>query len=120
MVLNPEVQKRAQEEIDAVVGGDRLPNFDDRPSLPYIEAVFREVPHFANVINQNLTPISRACAIDPSHHSVSARLTDYSRTIRNVRPLGVVRSTSSDDDYEGYFIPKGQSIATFIGLDKQS
>ncbi|KAF9244242.1 cytochrome P450 [Melanogaster broomeanus] len=39
---NPEVQKRAQAEIDDVVGMDRLPNFDDRPSLPYVEAVLRE------------------------------------------------------------------------------
>ncbi|KAF9234667.1 cytochrome P450 [Melanogaster broomeanus] len=42
LVLNPEVQKRAQAEIDDVVGMDRLPNFDDRPFLPYVEAVLRE------------------------------------------------------------------------------
>jgi cytochrome P450 len=42
LVLNPEVQKRAQAEIDEVVGIDRLPDFDDRPSLPYVEAVLRE------------------------------------------------------------------------------
>jgi cytochrome P450 len=43
MVLNPDVQKKAQEEIDRVVGNDRLPNFDDRDSLIYVEAVIREV-----------------------------------------------------------------------------
>ncbi|EIW84794.1 cytochrome P450 [Coniophora puteana RWD-64-598 SS2] len=42
MVLYPEVQKRAQEEIDKVVGTDRLPDFQDRASLPYLEAVYRE------------------------------------------------------------------------------
>ena len=42
MVQHPEVQKRAQAEIDAVVGTERLPDFGDRPSLPYIEAVYRE------------------------------------------------------------------------------
>lgn len=42
MVLYPDVQKRAQAEIQAVVGSDRLPDFSDRPSLPYIEAVMRE------------------------------------------------------------------------------
>ena len=42
MTLHPEVQKRAQEEIDRVVGGDRLPDFDDREHLPYIEAVVKE------------------------------------------------------------------------------
>ncbi|KAH7913526.1 cytochrome P450 [Hygrophoropsis aurantiaca] len=43
MVLYPEVQQRAQAEIDAVIGDDRLPNFDDRAALPYVEAICREV-----------------------------------------------------------------------------
>ncbi|KAG1825404.1 cytochrome P450 [Suillus variegatus] len=42
MVLYPDVQRRAQAEIDSVVGRDRLPTFEDRPSLPYIESVLRE------------------------------------------------------------------------------
>ncbi|KAH7925365.1 cytochrome P450 [Leucogyrophana mollusca] len=42
MVLNPQIQQRAQEEIDAIVGTDRLPTFDDRDSLPFVEAVIRE------------------------------------------------------------------------------
>ncbi|KAG1804990.1 cytochrome P450 [Suillus plorans] len=43
MLQNPEVQARAQAEIDSVVGSVRLPNFEDRASLPYVEAVLREV-----------------------------------------------------------------------------
>lgn len=43
MLQNPEVQARAQAEIDSVVGSVRLPNFEDRASLPYAEAVLREV-----------------------------------------------------------------------------
>jgi cytochrome P450 len=43
MVLYPNVQKRAQAEIDRVVGPDRLPTFEDRDQLPYIEAVVKEV-----------------------------------------------------------------------------
>ena len=43
MVENPHVWKRAQAEIDAVVGMDRLPDFDDRSSLPFIDAIIREV-----------------------------------------------------------------------------
>ncbi|KAG1739608.1 cytochrome P450 [Suillus lakei] len=42
MVLYPDVQRRAQVEIDSVVGGDRLPTFEDRASLPYVESVLRE------------------------------------------------------------------------------
>ncbi|KAK0459289.1 cytochrome P450 [Desarmillaria tabescens] len=41
-MLYPEVQAKAQAELDAVVGGFRLPNFDDHPQLPYIDAVLSE------------------------------------------------------------------------------
>ena len=43
MTLFPEVQKKAQAEIDAVVGSDRLPSFSDRPNLPYCDAIAKEV-----------------------------------------------------------------------------
>ncbi|KAL0956442.1 hypothetical protein HGRIS_002590 [Hohenbuehelia grisea] len=43
MALHPHVVLRAQKELDEVLHGDRLPTFDDRPSLPYIDAIFREV-----------------------------------------------------------------------------
>ena len=42
MALYPEVQKKAQAEIDTVVGPHRLPDFEDRPSLPYINAIVKE------------------------------------------------------------------------------
>jgi cytochrome P450 len=42
MMLFPHVQLKAQEEIDRVVGTDRLPNFDDRNRLPYINALVKE------------------------------------------------------------------------------
>ncbi|KAF8895100.1 cytochrome P450 [Infundibulicybe gibba] len=43
MATNPDVQLKAQNEIDAAVGNDRLPAPGDRPSLPYVEALYREV-----------------------------------------------------------------------------
>ena len=42
MVLYPDVQRKAQEEIDKVVGKDTLPTFDDMESLPYVKAVCAE------------------------------------------------------------------------------
>ncbi|EIW84451.1 cytochrome P450 [Coniophora puteana RWD-64-598 SS2] len=50
MVLHPHVQKRAQEEIESVVGSDRLPDFNDRPSLPYVEAIFRETARWRPIV----------------------------------------------------------------------
>ncbi|KAG1829844.1 cytochrome P450 [Suillus variegatus] len=75
MVLYPDVQRRAQAEIDSVVGGDRLPTFEDRTSLPYIESVLRETLRWQPVV-----------------------------------PLGVPHVTTSDDTYDGYFIPKGTVV----------
>ena len=42
MSLCPDVQKKAREELDAVVGPDRLPALVDRPKLPYINAIMKE------------------------------------------------------------------------------
>ncbi|KAG2140235.1 cytochrome P450 [Suillus bovinus] len=74
MVSYPDVQKRAQAEIDSVVGRDRLPTFEDRASLPYVESVLRETLRW-----QPIGPI-------------------------------VLHATSSDDIYDGYFIPKGTIV----------
>ena len=52
LTLFPEVQRRAQAELDIVVGRDRLPTFDDRPRLPYIEALCKELMRW-----QMVTPI---------------------------------------------------------------
>ena len=41
--MHPEVQRKAQAEIDRVVGSDRFPTFDDQVRLPYVDAVMREV-----------------------------------------------------------------------------
>ena len=48
LVLHPEVQRRAQAEIDSVVGRERLPDFED--PLPYIEAVCREISRWGVVV----------------------------------------------------------------------
>ncbi|KAF8224796.1 cytochrome P450, partial [Tricholoma matsutake] len=42
LFLYPEFQKRAQEEIDLVVGDERLPELSDHPSLPFLESLIQE------------------------------------------------------------------------------
>lgn len=42
MVLNPDVQQKAQEEIDRVVGTDRLPEASDEENLPFVRGVIME------------------------------------------------------------------------------
>jgi hypothetical protein len=43
MALNPDVMKKAHEELDRTVGGERLPNFSDQANLPYTSAIVKEV-----------------------------------------------------------------------------
>ncbi|KZV72303.1 cytochrome P450 [Peniophora sp. CONT] len=43
MAKYPDVQRRAQEEIDRVVGTDRLPTFADDADLPYVNALVKEI-----------------------------------------------------------------------------
>ncbi|KAG5645609.1 hypothetical protein DXG03_005747 [Asterophora parasitica] len=43
MILHPDIQKRARDELDSVVGTKRLPDLADRPRLPYLEAILKEV-----------------------------------------------------------------------------
>ncbi|KIJ35862.1 hypothetical protein M422DRAFT_261816 [Sphaerobolus stellatus SS14] len=42
MVLFPDVQKKVQEELDAVLEGIRLPEFEDMAALPYTIATYKE------------------------------------------------------------------------------
>lgn len=42
MVQHPEIQKKVQAELDAVVGQGRLPIPSDRPNLVYAEAAWKE------------------------------------------------------------------------------
>jgi len=43
MTLYPEVVRLAQRELDEVMGRERLPGFSDKPRLPYISAIMKEV-----------------------------------------------------------------------------
>lgn len=42
MTKNPEIQSKAQAEIDATVGPDHSPQWSDRDSLPYINMIVKE------------------------------------------------------------------------------
>lgn len=43
MMIYPEIQKKAQAELDALLNGERLPTLDDRDALPYLTAILKEV-----------------------------------------------------------------------------
>ena len=95
MTLYPEVQKRAQAEIDLVVGNDRFPTFEDRPQLPYIEAIVKEIFRW-----KPLAPTSMFI-----HSS-----TIISLTFLSYRRVALPHRMMEDVVHEGYFIPKGTSV----------
>ncbi|KAH9482218.1 Cytochrome P450 monooxygenase 208 [Psilocybe cubensis] len=49
MMMHPEVQKKAQADIDKIAP-NRLPTFDDYDALPYIRAIIKEVLRWAPVV----------------------------------------------------------------------
>lgn len=81
LMLNPEIQAKAQGELDHVLGVDengdilRLPTFEDREKLVYLEYIIHETTRWA--------PLS---------------------------PVGVPHATVEDDTYKGYHIPKGSVV----------
>lgn len=90
MIKHPEVLRKAQEEIDSVVGHSRLPTFDDRPSLPYIEAMLTETMRWSCPI-----PLS---TILPTLQWAS------------LIPHADFPHLSEEDVYKGYRIPKGSYV----------
>lgn len=51
MTLNSDVFMRAREEIDQVVGIERLPGYSDRPNLPYINALVKETLRWETIVD---------------------------------------------------------------------
>ncbi|KAG6889519.1 hypothetical protein C0995_000400 [Termitomyces sp. Mi166 len=49
LLTNPAALKKGQEEIDRVMGSDRLPTFGDENSLPYITAITKEALRWREV-----------------------------------------------------------------------
>ncbi|KAG8746036.1 hypothetical protein FRC10_006375 [Ceratobasidium sp. 414] len=58
MLQHPEIQARAQEEIDRVVGSGRLPEVEDRTNMPYIQAIIREVLRWQPVLRLGFPRVS--------------------------------------------------------------
>ena len=56
MLHYPEVMRKAQEELDTVIGFERMPEYDDEHTLPYITAVMCETLRWRPVAVLGGTP----------------------------------------------------------------
>ncbi|XP_047988668.1 cytochrome P450 18a1 [Leguminivora glycinivorella] len=50
MLRNPEVKRRVQEELDTVVGRERLPTIEDMPNLSYTETTILETLRMSSIV----------------------------------------------------------------------
>lgn len=75
MAKHPDIQKKAQAQLDTLLGRSRLPELSDIEALPYIQALVLE-----------------------------------SLRWMPVAPLGFPHTSSGDDVYNGYYIPKGTIV----------
>lgn len=97
--MHPGWMHKVQNQIDDVVGPDRLPSFADRPRLPYIEAAVRGKYIYSNIIISYL---------------LATEIVRWRPAIR----FGVPHESTADDvvEYNGeqYFIPAGASVFAVI------
>jgi len=75
MAVHPDIQRKAQKEIDRLLGGERLPTLSDMDDLPYTYAILKEIYRWQ-------TPL----------------------------PISIPKSLREDDDYKGYYLPKGAIV----------
>nr|XP_022312398.1 cytochrome P450 2C8-like isoform X2 [Crassostrea virginica] len=82
MIRHPDVQDKMRKEINDIVGTSRFPNMEDKPKLPYCEAVIHEtlrvgaivplsIPHgLTNALDYKGFTIPKEAILVPNLHSV--------------------------------------------------
>ncbi|KAE8354986.1 cytochrome P450 [Aspergillus coremiiformis] len=68
MAMYPHVQRKAQEEIDRVIGTSRLPGHKDRGNLPYIDALVKEALRWHTIVPMGITHMAIEDDICEGYH----------------------------------------------------
>jgi cytochrome P450 len=95
-MLDQDLQAKLHEELDSVIGSDRLITMDDKPNLHYTSAVVN-----VRLVVKIITTLKLFLRF--------LKLQEIQR-IANLVPMNVRHATTRDVTINGYFIPKGTSI----------
>ena len=98
MALHPNVQRRAQEEIDSSVGHGQPPTLADTRHLEYLTCVMKEVLRFAPVGPLGRYTYSTCVPGTPSQNCVDPCQS------------ALAHKVSRNDEYRGYLIPKDATV----------
>ncbi|KDQ12552.1 hypothetical protein BOTBODRAFT_161446 [Botryobasidium botryosum FD-172 SS1] len=110
MTMFPEVQKKAQQEIDRIVGSNlgRLPTIEDREDLPYIENILKETLRWLPV-----TPLGAPHLVSEDDTYEGYYIPAQSTVLTNIWAMSRDETTYTDPDrfwperYEG---EKGKDV----------
>ncbi|KXN84921.1 O-methylsterigmatocystin oxidoreductase [Leucoagaricus sp. SymC.cos] len=91
-LLYLEIQKKAQEELDRMLGHGRLPEFGDREMLPCLETIVKDVSRW-----KLTTPISEVLSCLQGRYTL-------------IQGLNVPHYSTEDGEYRGYFISKNTTV----------
>ena len=113
MVCYPDVQKKAQEELDKVLNG-RLPEHSDIVSLPYFSALIKEVHRYGEVCFKDSLPHAQHIYLLPDgslyYHWVSLSLVHKVLSSTPLSRQGLPHQSTTDDLYNGYHIPQNAVV----------
>lgn len=85
MLHHPSAAQRAQSELATIVGPNRLPEFDDEPSLPYIRALIKEIMRW-----RAITPVAVPHAVIADDEYEGFRIPKGSVVIGNLASVNSV------------------------------
>ncbi|XP_002740007.2 cytochrome P450 1B1-like [Saccoglossus kowalevskii] len=107
MIIYPDIQRKVHEEIDRVVGRDRLPKSSDRPSMPFTDAVIQEVLRDSSIAAMGIP------------HCTVQSTTLYNYHIPKYTPI-FVNLWSANHDPESWDEPELFRPERFLSMDCRS
>lgn len=119
MLLYPDVQARAQAELDSVVGRERVPTFKDYDNLPYLRAMVKEVRYIAILFLKSIPHFSKPMCLSSAIFLMAMFCSCQALRWHTVDPLGMPHRAAKEDWYEGYYIPAGSLIIANVWLLNQ-